>query len=257
MIIENLHNFLIEYFEANQCEVESDTDSLNIKLTEELDELLMNRPFYWHYVRKLNQKGQPLALKLTTNYLKATKERDYIYFSTERFQKIAQDALIKGRFTKLYQKIETNQQTPIYPWLIVNIKQSYLGKNQSEELKSYGIHLINGTIIDQAFDWLNQKQWVMTIPDFCYPLSPIIKPENGYARIEQYILNELQNKEHDWASESYQALTEEIQLLDYFKDNNPNMALEHYQQEKNNIESMYQPKIKIEVINGGLFYLEQ
>ncbi|WP_371817661.1 YqhG family protein [Amphibacillus sp. MSJ-3] len=257
VIIENLHNFLIEYFEANQCEVIADTDSLNIKLTEEMDELLMNRPFYWHYVRKLNQKGHPLELKLTTNYLKATKDIDYLYFSTDRFWKIAQDTLSKGRFTKLYQKIDIREQTPIYPWLIINFKLIYLGKKQSEELKSYGIHLINGTIIDEAFEWLQEKQWTLTIPDFCYPISPIIKPENGYTRIEQYILNDLQSKQHDWASESYQSLTEEIQVLDYFKHNSPNMDPKHYQQEKANLESIYQPKIKIEVINGGLFYIQQ
>ena len=55
MTIENLHNFLINYFEASQCEVNSEDETLDVKLTEEMDEQLMNRPFYWHYVKKLNQ----------------------------------------------------------------------------------------------------------------------------------------------------------------------------------------------------------
>lgn len=254
MIIENLHDFLVEYFEDNHCTVKTNGDGLDIQLTEEMDERLMNRPFYWHYVRKLNQLGQPLELKLTTDYFKATRERNYIYFSTDRFRKIAEDTLTKGRFTKLYQQVKLSKQTPIYPWLIVNIKQSYLGETQSEELKSYGIHLINGTIIDRAFDWLNEQQWDMTIPDYCYPITPMIKPENGFKRIEQYIVNELQTKQHEWANESFRSLTEEIQLLNYFKEHNPSLEADFYEQEKKNLESIYHPKIKIEVINGGLFY---
>ncbi len=62
---------------------------------------------------------------------------------------------------------------------------------------------------------------------------------------------------NQWASDSYQSLTKEIELLDYFKAHNPNMDLDHYQQEKDNLKSIYQPKIKLDVINGGLFYLKK
>lgn len=257
MTIENLHDFLINYFEANQCDVEVEQDVLTIQLTEEMDERLMNRPFYWHYVRKLNQQGQPLQLKLTTNHSKATKGIDYIYFTTDRFKKIADDSLVKGRFTKLYQQTKTTQETPLYPWLIVTIKITYLGKNQSEHLHSYGIHLINGTIIDQAFFTLQKKEWSMNVPDLCYPMSPLIKPINGFKRIDSYLIDQLKKNEHQWAKESFQSLTEEIELLDYFKAHNPSMDDTLYQQERANLESIYQPKIKIEPINGGLFYLKQ
>lgn len=257
MTIENLHNFLINYFEASQCEVNSEDETLDVKLTEEMDEQLMNRPFYWHYVKKLNQTGQPMELKLTTNFSKATKERDYIYFSTDRFKKIAQDSLAKGKFTKLYQKTNTKSQTPLYPWFVVNIKLSFLGNTHSEQIKSFGIHLINGTIIDQAFDWLSKKQWDIAIPDFCYSISPMINLDNGFKRIETYLINQLQNQEHQWANQSFRLLTEEIKLLDYFREKNPTMTDQHYDQERANLESIYHPKMKIDVINGGLFYIIQ
>jgi len=256
MTIKNLHSFLIDYFEANQCFVEYDDTSLDIKLTEEMDEKLLNRPFYWHYMRKLNQKGTPLDLKLTTDFSKETKDRHYINFVTEQFQKIAQDTLSKGRFVKLYQKVEATSQTAFYPWLAVNLKLSYLGNTHNEEIKSYAIHLINGTIIDHAFQWLKEREWLMKIPDLCYTISPIIKPENGFNRIENYLINELQSQEHQWAKESYRLLTEEISLLDYFKKHQT-MDNDHYEQEKNNLNAIYHPKIKIEVINGGLLYLSQ
>lgn len=257
MQIENLHDFLVDYFTASQCQVEVINDTISIQLTEEMDERLMNRPFYWHYIRKLNQTGQPLQLKITTNHSSATKEIDYIYYTTDRFQKIAEDTIIKGRYCKLYENIRPTKQTPLYPWLVINIKQTYLGKKQAEQLLSLGINLINGTIIDQAIFMLKTKQFNNTVPDLCYLITPIIKPTNGYDRIENYLINQLQRQAHEWASDSYRSLTEEIKLLNYFKERNPNMDEDHYEKEKENLQAIYQPKIKLEVINGGLFYLQQ
>ncbi|WP_017472299.1 YqhG family protein [Amphibacillus jilinensis] len=259
MAIENLHDFLVTYFTTNHCQVNSNKKdgTLNVQLTEEMDERLMNRPFYWQYVRKLNQVGSPLELKITTQYNKANKDRAYLSFGTERFNKICNDALSKGRFTKLYQSIAPRQQTALYPWLIINVKMSYIGKQQEEDLKSYGIHLINGTIIDQAFEWLEQKEWTTTIPDFCYPITPLIQVRNGYLRIEHFILEQLQAKQHQWAEASYQHLQEEIQLLNYSKDREQSVDENHYLKEKENLKAIYQPKISLQVINGGMFYLAE
>lgn len=77
--------------------------------------------------------------------------------------------------------------------------------------------------------------------------------------IEQ-LLTQLEENQKlaNWASfkRAYN-ITKEIELLDYFKAHNPNMDLDHYQQEKDNLKSIYQPKIKLDVINGGLFYLKK
>lgn len=255
MTIENLHDFLIEYFTANHCTVAEDEDGLNIQLTAEMDERLLNRPFYWQYVKKLNQQGQPMHLKVTTDYLKASRERSYIYFGTEYFRKISDDVLAKGKYTKLYQNINVQQQTPLYPWLVANIKITLQGKTKQEVIKSIGLNLINGTMVDKAQQWLADEQWQTTIPDYCYLITPLISFKHGFLRIEQYLLDQLQNQQHEWAELSYQALEEECRLLDYFFEHDSVQDQEQYEKERANIKAIYQPSILLTVINGGVFYL--
>lgn len=48
-----IHNYLYNFFEANNCEIlERSPHLLDVQLTIEMDKLLMNRPFYWHYLEK-------------------------------------------------------------------------------------------------------------------------------------------------------------------------------------------------------------
>ncbi len=48
-----VHDFLARYFEANDSPIARKPLWLfTIQLSIELDKLLMNRPFYWHYLEK-------------------------------------------------------------------------------------------------------------------------------------------------------------------------------------------------------------
>ncbi|MDR2993585.1 MAG: YqhG family protein, partial [Bacillus cereus] len=48
-----IHNYLYNFFEANNCEILGRSPHLlDVQLTIEMDKLLMNRPFYWHYLEK-------------------------------------------------------------------------------------------------------------------------------------------------------------------------------------------------------------
>lgn len=59
-----VHNFLERYFEANDSPIIENTSSyLQVQLSIELDKLLMNRPFYWHYLEKTG--GEPNPMKVT------------------------------------------------------------------------------------------------------------------------------------------------------------------------------------------------
>lgn len=51
--------FLIDFFESRQASIVEKSDGiLTIKLTEQLDEQLNDRPFYWQYVKKLGKVGR-------------------------------------------------------------------------------------------------------------------------------------------------------------------------------------------------------
>lgn len=59
--------FLIDFFESRQASIVEKSDGiLTIKLTEQLDEQLMNRPFYWQYVKKLGKVGETMSVTFIT-----------------------------------------------------------------------------------------------------------------------------------------------------------------------------------------------
>lgn len=258
MAIENLHNFLQDYFIANHCDVKVNGENVDVQLTDKLDERLMNRPFYWQYVKKLGINGEPQTLRLTTKQENLDTDYELIHFGTPRLQQIFSHLAEQGKCVRLYESVHVFEQTALHPWLVVNLKINYTGKQKKEELKSIGINMINGIMINKMFDSLEKISWQTKISDYCYTISPLIKLKNGYQRILNYLTEQIKTPEHGWAVDSWQTMEEEKELLNYFySDSASNQEQELYEMELATIEDRYQPKIEFEVINGGIFYVCQ
>lgn len=113
MAITNLNAFLQDYFIANQCELIFNEDGvLTVQLTEEMDRALMNRPFYWHYVKNTGYAGEPMKLTLITNPDKREEKGEWIHFGSPRLQQILNQLKQNEKVTKLFQKVETTKNTP-------------------------------------------------------------------------------------------------------------------------------------------------
>lgn len=69
-------------------------------------------------------------------------------------------------------------------------------------LHSIGIHLISGTMIANFHDTLAEIKLTPKIPDFCFTLSPIIKPQSGLQRIEDALKSIIAEDDHTWAKEA-------------------------------------------------------
>ncbi|GGM31668.1 hypothetical protein GCM10011351_17330 [Paraliobacillus quinghaiensis] len=258
MAIANLHDFLFTFFKANHCDIlENRGDKLSIQLTDKMDEYLLNRPFYWQYVKKLGLQGEPGKITLLTNPLLDDEEGEPIHFGSPRLQQIFRLLDEEGKFVRLYQMVQVDQQTALVPWLVLNIKVSFIGKQKKEAIKSIGINMINGGMINNIIDQLEKIQWDTKIPDFCYNLSPLIRLKSSYQRIIQLIEKELQETEHDWAIESWRHMEEEKKLLDYFYQTDKKDYTALYKKESEAIEALYRPQIAISIINGGIFHMTQ
>ncbi|SHG68302.1 YqhG family protein [Virgibacillus chiguensis] len=254
MAIHDLNAFLHAFFKAHHCQILSnDNGVLSIQLTEEMDKVLMNRPFYWHYMKKMGYAGDPMKLTLITNPDKRQEKGEWIHFGSPRLQQIIRYLQDTKKYTKLFQQLSPNKNTPLYPWLVTNIKISYQGKHKRDELFSIGLNLINGVMHAKMMDVLNTISLEKTIADYCYTLSPMIKMESGFNRIKSVLDQYIENQEHQWAVDSLQALEEETKLLHHFytEDKEDEMMKRELQE----IQERFQPKILYQVINGGLFYL--
>lgn len=254
MTIANLESFIVEFFNAYGCNVQNqESGVIQVELTEELDKALMNRPFYWHYMKSLNQQGVPMSLTLITDPDKRDMKGEWIDIGSPRLQQIFNHVTSQEKYVLLFQEVEAEINTPLYPWLLANFKISYSGRQKKEELISLGIHLLNGKMIVNMMDELEKLTLKQQISDLCYTITPIITLSSGYKRLEKIILNYIDNQPKEWANEAMETLNEEIALLQHFyQDDLDDKILKKEIEELNN---RYTPEINIEVISGGIVYL--
>src|SRR5690625_2602234 len=170
----NLTQFLTTYFSANHCKIINKNDhKLTVQLTEEMDKAIMNRPFYWQYVKATGQKGEPMTLTFKTNYNVSDEEGELIHFGSMRLHTIFNELKQSARFVKMFETVTTTNQTMLVPWLIINTIVSFEGKQKKEELFSIGLQLINGTIMLDMMEFLKKKRLHEQISNYCYTISPL------------------------------------------------------------------------------------
>lgn len=256
MAITDLNVFLQDYFRAKDCTIlENSNGMLRVQLNEEMDRELMNRPFYWHYIKKIGREGDPMQLTLITNPELRDQKGEWIHFGSPRLQQIMNHVKGKERYAKLFQQIDTGQNTALYPWLVINMKISFKGKQKKDEIHSIGLHLVNGKMKVNMMEELDRVDLQTRISDYCFTISPIIKLHSGYLRIENVVVDYVQNLDSEWANDSIRLMKEETEILERFYTDPDDK--EQFEKESNEIKERYQPVIELNVINGGIFYLSE
>ncbi|MFD1736521.1 YqhG family protein [Bacillus salitolerans] len=258
----DIHRFLERYFTANECEiVENAAGYMNVQLTIELDKQLMNRPFYWHYLEKTGGVPNPMRLTLITNKEKAPEDLkgEVVHFGSPRLHQIFQSTNNLGGFIRLYENVRQTSaggQAPLHPWLGMNFKISYQCDRTRDVILSVGLNLINGMIIDHFQERLEALILTPKIPDYCFTLSPIIKPKSGVNRLRQTIQSIIDNDDHSWANEARDRWQKDLDLLNHFYEDLDEKP-DSYKTEKQALKEQYEPRVRVSIINGGIFYLTQ
>ncbi|MCE7794301.1 YqhG family protein [Salipaludibacillus sp. CUR1] len=246
--------FLKVFFSENGCAItETSPYSIQVQLTEELDKALMNRPFYWHYIEKMG--GQPnlstLSLKTDPN----EEEGELIHFGSPRLHKIFSYVIEKGRFGQFFEPVPPEGNTvPLKPWLCLNGKIVYHCHQKKEEIFSIGLSLITGEMLKEFHSLVKGGSLKVSIPDFCFTLTPLIKPVSGIERIHKYLFHTIEKENHQWAEEAMCKMDKELALLERFYAGTAEKP-PSYEKEKASITGLYAPSIQLEIINGGIFHL--
>ncbi|WLD92037.1 YqhG family protein [Alkalihalobacillus sp. AL-G] len=258
MLQNDIHNFLDQYFTANECEIlERGEDLLHVRLSIELDKLLMNRPFYWHYLEKTGGTPNPMDLKLRTQQSEeSAKDGEFIHFGSPRLHQIFESCQQLAPYIRLFEQVEQKPGAfiPLIPWLGLNIKVSYQCDRKKDYLYSIGLNLINGQMKEQFQTSLDSFSLTPKIPDYCYTMSPLIKPVSGIKRVEKYLDNLIEQDDPQWAVDARKRWQEDDDLLEHFYQEVEEKP-EVYYVEKRALKELYEPKVCVKVINGGMFYL--
>jgi hypothetical protein len=258
---QEIHNFLERYFTANNCELlENNSGYMTVQLTIDLDKELMNRPFYWHYLEKTGGVPNPMKLTFVTNSQQApdTIKGEVIHFGSPRLHQIFQSTKNLAGFIRLYENSNSiyGVQTPLIPWIGLNMKISYQCDRKRDVFHSIGLQLINGRMVEDFHEKLLKLSMKSKIPDYAYTLSPLIKPGSGINRIQSFINNRIEQEDQKWAEDARTRWKKDLDLLHHFYEDAEEKS-ESFETEKLALQEQYEPKINISVVNGGLFYLTE
>ncbi|UOQ93720.1 YqhG family protein [Halobacillus shinanisalinarum] len=251
------YQFAKDFFTTHGCIItEEGNQSMHVKLTNDMDEALMNRPFYWHYMKKMDRVGEAMSLTFTDGIM----EEDsgiHLHAGTPKLHQMYQLAIERSYSTRLYEYLPSlTVNKALHPWLILNIKVTYRGKQTRDEVLSIGLNLINGALITKMMDKIWEFDFRSTVSDFSFPMTPIVRTESGYHRIIRYVNERLDSLDDQWEVQSLHQLKDEKDLLHRFFTSD-DVDEEYYEKELEQIDVRYKPRISIQIANGGLFYLSQ
>ncbi|WP_079530263.1 YqhG family protein [Halobacillus hunanensis] len=249
--------FAKDFFSTHRCSITETSDrSMEVQLTNDMDEALMNRPFYWHYMKKMNRVGE--AMKLTfTDGLMEEDNGIHLHAGTPKLHQMYQLAIDRSYSTRLYEHLSAlTVNQPLHPWLVLNIKIIYRGKQTRDEILSIGLNLINGALLSGMMDKIWKIDFRSTVSDFSFPMTPVVRVESGYQRILNYVKDQLASLNDEWAIESIKQLESEKDLLHHFYTSD-DVDEDYYEKELDQLQVRYKPRVSIHIANGGLFYLSQ
>lgn len=255
MQAEEIHQLITTFFTEMDCPVLTNDEAyMIVQLTNEMDQQIMNRPYYWQYIHSTGETPSPAQLTFITNTEKIDEKikGEPLYLGSPRFQQIARAVKSLGAYAQLYEQAKDGES--LTPWLNVNYKVSYCCHQKKEHLYSLGMNLMTGEVLQHFYESIAHRTFVETIEHNNHCLPPIITPTKAAQRLNDLLQQSIEQEEHEWAEEALAQLKKEELVLHYFFDH-MDVKPERYYLEKEALEAQYTPKIQMEVVNGGVFYL--
>ena len=114
---------------------------------------------------------------------------------------------------------------------------------------------MTGNVIDGFQESLSEVDLEIIMSENTFNLPYIIKPIRALERLDAVIENIIQQDDHTWAEEAKMRWKKDREVLEYFYEGVENKP-DCYEIEKEAMDQQYEARIKIEIINGGLFYLK-
>ncbi|QBP41243.1 YqhG family protein [Paenisporosarcina antarctica] len=260
MYPQQIHGYLQKFFTESNCPIlNSNNHFMTVQLTVDMDKKIMNRPFYWRYLENTDGVPNPAQLTFITdqNQLDEDIKGEVVHFGSPRLNQLFQTTKELGAYVQMYEKVfnQSKIKTILTPWLGVNYKVSYYSDQTKEMFHSLGINLITGNLVDGFQDWVNGLDLNSRMSDDAFKITYIIKPIRAMERLDAALENIIQEDDHTWAEEAKMRWHKDREILEYFYEGIENKP-ECYELEKKAMQEQYESRIKIEIVNGGLFYLK-
>lgn len=254
-----IHTYLHRFFKENNCEVlHGNEHYLTVQLTIDMDKRIMNRPFYWRYIESVNETPNPAQLTLITDMeqVQHGMKGEVIHLGSPRLHQLFRVTKEMGQFVKMYERlVEVNKQMVLTPWVGVNYKVSFISHQTKEMLYSLGINLMTGAVVKDFQEAISLRDMTERQSEHVFHLPYIITPVRALDRLDAVITQVIENEDLTWIDEAEKRWKKDLAVLDYFYEEQEQKP-ESYENEKRAMEERFKPRMTVDIVNGGLFYLK-
>ncbi|SFS59048.1 YqhG family protein [Marininema halotolerans] len=260
-----VRSLTLRYLEAYDCHmIEKHPDYIETRLSIEVDKDIIQRPFYWMYVEKMGLEPQPATLLFTFEPGKAPSgvREDLLTSGAPRFQQMLRSARNHGRFVRLYEdkrpRLLKEGSLPYEPWLVLHYQVSFLCDRKKDHLISLGIDLRTGAISEGFDQQLQGRDWTHKLPDRRHTLPSILSIPEAVGELEYWLQGWIENQDLTWADQAMDQLNQELAQLHAFYPEEWRMSDELHEEKKQRLREsiwQYHPRVEVETVSAGLFYL--
>ncbi len=265
-----LQDFCRRYFQATGTPILRDeSEFLQVELPREIDKELTDRPYFWMWAEATGEEVPPTVLNIAFNAeteVEGIESAELVALGSFRLEKIFESAVKRGRFVRVYQ---TDAPTHLrVPFLLTSLKISYIADRRKDEIRSYGVNLKSRQVIPGLYEEILDLPFSEELPApfKVHALEgPFLKAslQDGWRRIEQTAMEEIQKSDHSWAETAQERLAQEMEQLDtYYQsmilENGEEMTVYSAERELRLAELKWrsQPRIQIAPLHFGLLYLD-
>ncbi len=274
---EQLQQYVFRYFQATGSHVlEASPGHLRVQLSEQADKDLTNRPLYWAFVERTGTAPQTMTMTFIFDREQAPKdtEGEDLRFGSPRLLQMFSSAARHGRWTRLYENPNSarGHLASAVPWLGINCNVQYVCDRKRDEIHSLGVNLVTGAVTEHFMEQLKTRSLTPRLPPRLHVVPTALSLDEAVDMVRNRLIQHIQAQDDRWAQEARERMTEEIERIRQFYESLPRRASgsegkeppnekDHdewtsaYEKHLDEVKWQYEPRVHVELINAGLFYL--
>ncbi|HEY8342007.1 MAG TPA: YqhG family protein [Calditerricola sp.] len=261
--------FVRRYIATMGGEILEETPSyIRVRLTPDMDKDLMNRPFYWSYVEQFGLEPVPAVLTLVFDPDRPPPDGrgEPIAFGSLRLTQIFRSAQKRGRFVRLYEAPTVGEgggpdrpeAIRLVPHLAINYRVSFLCDRKKERLVPLGVNLETGHVVEDFYPRIAARPFTPVMPPGAVLAPGHLTLEAAVERAEATVAAAIAAEDDSWARDALARLAEEQALLRAYYGETPTEEQRgELAQRLDELKALFTPRIAVDVVNAGLFFLSR
>lgn len=285
MSAKQVQQYVLRYLDTTNCHIiEKSPGHVIVKLSPQADRELTNRPYYWGYVDRTGVEPETMKFCFIFDRNKMPDLppdpppgpgmqairllKEDVPYGSRRLDQFFQAAKAGGSYVHLFEQPTSEQKsttasTPYEPWLGLNVKIEFACDMKREEIHSLGISMITGEITEQFCDDMLTRKMTPRLPANVHVIRGAMTLSRAKNLLEQYVEKKIKSYDDAWAVEARDRLKDEIARVDsYYEDllktddeEQKVTIAEQYANRTQELTWQYEPRIRISVINCGIFHI--